>query len=67
MTLRSPLGRVQTRPPTSALELHTLRQAAWQKQGIAMIAVADIADDWLRQAITNEADRLYGRRREVSP
>jgi hypothetical protein len=30
-----------------------------------MIVVADIADDGLRQAITSEADRLYGRRREA--
>jgi len=65
MTLRSPLGRVQTQTPTSDLELHAMRQAAWRQQGIAMIVVADIADAWLRQAITNEANRLYGRGREV--
>ena len=65
MTLRSPLGRVQTQPPISDLELHAMRQAAWRQQGVAMIVVADITDAWLRQAITNEANRLYGRGREV--
>ncbi len=65
MTLRSSLGRVQTQTPISDLELHAMRQAAWRQQGIAMIVVADIADVWLRQAITNEAVRLYGRGGEV--
>jgi hypothetical protein len=43
-------------------ELFAMRRAAWRKQGIAVLRVADIPDDWLRQAIVNEADRLYGRR-----
>jgi hypothetical protein len=43
-------------------ELFAMRRAAWRQQGIAVLRVADIRDDWLRQAIVNEADRLYGRR-----
>ena len=43
-------------------EMFAMRRAAWRKQGIAVLRVADIGDDWLRQAIVNEADRLYGRR-----
>lgn len=43
-------------------ELFAMRRAAWRKQGIAVLRVADIPDDWLRQAIVNEADRLYVRR-----
>lgn len=38
---------------------------AWQERGIAMIPVDDLQDDWERQAITNIATRLYGRRRDV--
>ncbi len=39
-----------------------MRRAAWRKQGIVVIAPDDIRDDWARQAIVNEATRLYGRR-----
>lgn len=38
---------------------------AWRERGIAMIPVDDLSDDWERQAITNIANRLYGRRRDV--
>jgi hypothetical protein len=43
-------------------ELFAVRRAAWRKQGIAVLRIADIRDDWLRQAVVSEADRLYGRR-----
>ena len=43
-------------------ELFAMRRAAWRQQGIAVLRVADIRDEWLRQAVVNEADRLYGRR-----
>ncbi|MBK8909258.1 MAG: hypothetical protein IPM60_15675 [Rhodospirillales bacterium] len=43
-------------------ELFLMRRAAWRKQGIAVIAPDDIHDDWMRQAVVNEATRLYGRR-----
>ena len=66
MTLRSSLGRFQNQPATSAAELYALRRAAWQQQGVAVLAVADIADDWLRQALISEANRLYGQGREAS-
>lgn len=38
------------------------RAEAWHRLGLAIIDPADIHDDWLRQAITNEAERLYGKR-----
>jgi len=57
---RSPLGRLRT--PTNETELHAMRAAAWHRHGVAAIPVDDIADPWLRQAITNEANRRWGRR-----
>ena len=57
---RSPLGRL--RSPTTDTEMNAMRAAAWHRHGVAALPVADITDDWLRQAITNEANRRWGRR-----
>lgn len=57
---RSPLG--QLRSPTAQHELEAMRARAWQEHGIASIAVGEIPDPWLRQAITNEAVRRWGSR-----
>ena len=43
-------------------ELFAMRRAAWPKQGIAVLRPGDIRDKWARQAIVNEATRLYGPR-----
>jgi hypothetical protein len=51
------------RSPTTAVEIDAMRRRAWQEQGIAVLPLADITDDWLRQAITNEANRRWGRRK----
>jgi hypothetical protein len=48
-------------PPTEA-ELFAMRRAAWRRQGIVVIRPADVHDDWTRQALVNEATRLYGQR-----
>lgn len=48
--------------PTSAVELDAMRAAAWHRHGIVALAVDDIADPWLRQAVINEANRRWGRR-----
>ena len=39
-----------------------MRAAAWHRHGVAAIPVDDVPDPWLRQAITNEANRRWGRR-----
>lgn len=39
-----------------------LRRQAWHGLGLAILDPEDIADEWLRQAITNEANARYGRR-----
>lgn len=39
-----------------------MRAAAWHRHGVAALAVHDIADPWLRQAVINEATRRWGPR-----
>ena len=58
---RSSLDR-GVRTATNDNELNAMRAAAWHRQGVAALVVEDIADPWLRQAITNEANRRWGRR-----
>ena len=59
---RGSLERHLPRSTSTENELFTMRRAAWRNQGVIVIKPADIRDEWLRQAIVNEADRLYGRR-----
>lgn len=56
----SPLGRL--RSPTDATAMEAMRRRAWREHGVATIAVGEVGDDWLRQAITNEAVRRWGPR-----
>jgi hypothetical protein len=51
-----------TRSPATDAEVNAMRAAAWHRQGVAAIPVDDVLDPWLRQAITNEANRRWGRR-----
>ncbi len=51
-----------TRSPINESEVNAMRAAVWHRHGVAALHVADITDDWLRQAITNEANRRWGRR-----
>ena len=60
MLAQSPLTRL--RSTTNDAELNAMRAAAWHRHGVASIVVDDITDPWLRQAITNEANRRWGRR-----
>jgi hypothetical protein len=39
-----------------------MRRAAWRTQGVITLRPEDVRDDWIRQALINEANRLYGRR-----
>lgn len=62
--VRGSLARHLPRPTAADDELFAMRRAAWRKQGIAVLRVAEIDDDWLRQAVLNEATRLYGQRED---
>jgi hypothetical protein len=59
---RSSLARAAARSPSPEAELVAMRSAAWRHQGILVLRPEDIRDDWTRQALINEANRLYGRR-----
>ena len=50
------------RSPSTTSDLDAMRAAAWHRHGVAALPIQDISDPWLRQAITNEADRRWGRR-----
>ena len=56
-------GRQPWRAP-SAEDLLALRRAAWRRQGVVVLRPEEVRDDWLRRALINEAERLYGPRPE---
>lgn len=60
--MRGSLERYLPRSLPTEDELFAMHRAAWRKQGIVVIRPADIRDAWTRQALVNEATRLYGRR-----
>ena len=59
---RSSLARAQARHAANGEDLLAMRRAAWRSQGVIMLRPEDVHDDWTRQALINEANRLYGRR-----
>ena len=61
-SIRCALGRLISQSPASTDELRAMRAAAWHKQGIVVIPLADLYDDWDRQFLTGIATRLYGAR-----
>jgi hypothetical protein len=63
--MSEPRGSLERHLPQAApteQELFAMRRAAWRRQGIAVIRPADIRDEIIRQALVNEATRLYGQR-----
>ena len=60
--VRGSLERHLPRAATTEDELFAMRRAAWRKQGIAVLRIDDVADEIIRQAVVNEATRLYGQR-----
>ena len=59
---RGSLERHLPRSLASEEELFLMRRAAWRRQGIVVINPADVRDAIIRQALINEATRLYGKR-----
>ena len=60
--VRGSLDRHLPRSLPSEQELFAMRRAAWRQQGIVVLRVADVRDELIRQALVNEATRIYGRR-----
>jgi hypothetical protein len=58
---RSCLARCQPRTALSDEDLRAMRRAVWRTQGVVVLRPEDVRDDWTRQALINEAIRLYGR------
>ena len=56
------LGRMAPQSPANAEELRAMRAAAWHKQGIVVVPLEDIYDDWDRAFLTGIASKLYGAR-----
>jgi hypothetical protein len=60
--VRSYLASIVPSTPTTPEQLEQLRARAWSEQGVVVLAVAEITDDFVRQALLNEATRRWGRR-----
>ena len=61
--MRSSLAGLVPKTPTDDEHLQAMAAAAWHQRGIATIWVDRLTDDWERQAVTNIANRLHGRRK----
>jgi hypothetical protein len=59
---RSSLAHAAARSPSTETEMVAMRRAAWRHQGVVVLRPEDVRDDWTRQALINEANRLYGQR-----
>lgn len=60
--VRSCLARIVPSATTSSEGLEALRARAWAEQGVVVLNPDEIGDDWLRQAVRNEAARRWGKR-----
>ena len=56
------LGRLAPASPASTDELRAMRAAAWHKQGIVVVPLEDIYDEWDRAFLSGIATKLYGAR-----
>lgn len=63
--MRSHLAKHQPETVADDEQLQRMRSAAWHRQGIAVLRLEDIHDDWTRQMIANAATKLYGKRKEA--
>lgn len=51
--------------PSSPLDedqIEAMRRRAWMEQGVVMLRPDEVIDDWLRQALVNEAVKRFGKR-----
>ncbi len=69
MRRHAPISRIyqmgRSAPPSGEEQerrSREMRKTAWHAHGLIILDPEDITDDWLRQAMINEADARYGRR-----
>ena len=60
------LGRLVAASPASSDDLRVMRAAAWHKQGIVVVPLEEIYDDWDRAFLSGIATKLYGARTVAS-
>lgn len=60
------LGRLAPALPASSDELRAMRAATWHKQGIVVVPLEDIYDEWDRAFLSGIATKLYGARTVAS-
>lgn len=60
------LGRLAPASPASSDELRAMRAAAWHKQGIVVVPLDEIFDEWDRAFLSGIATKLYGARTAAS-
>jgi hypothetical protein len=63
---RGSLERHLPQPTPTEQDLFAMRRAAWRRQGIVVLRPVDVRDEIIRQALVNEATRLYGQREIAS-
>ena len=62
--MRSSLAGHIAKQPLSREELRPMRAAAWHGQALATMYLDEIRDDFVRQGVINEMNRMFGRRDE---
>lgn len=62
---RSSLASLQLSRARTREEMQRLAEEAWRQRGLALIDPLLITDDFARQALINEANRLYGRTQQA--
>lgn len=56
------LGRLAPSSPANPEELRAMRAAVWHKQGILVVPLDEILDEWDRGFLSGIATKLYGAR-----
>jgi hypothetical protein len=59
----SSLGRRIGKSPTDPETLEAMRRKAWVEQGVVTLKPGELLCDWLKQALVNEAESRWGKRR----
>ncbi len=60
--MKDSLARVQTSPVLTPAQLDALAARAWHDHGIVLLRPQDMPEAADRQAVTDVAERHYGRR-----
>lgn len=59
---QSQLARYVAKPAATTGQIRALGARAWHDEGIVCLRPEELTDVFLRQAVINAAERLYGKR-----